>query len=510
MTQLTIHPNWRSAGFALVIAAVALGILFTGTFVSLAHLWSNSDSYGHGVFVVPISAYVLWLSRAELLAAGPRLWPLGLIGVVVCSAGWAVARALGIDVGEQLAVVGLIGLLVVTFTGLRVTWLLGFPLAYLMLAVPIWDLLVPTLQHHTAVVSAWAMRLAGVPIFLEGFYITIPSGNFQIAEVCAGLRYLMAMASIGAFYAFLNRLTVAAGIGFFALSLVWALLFNWIRVTGIIAVGHLSEMQHPMVHDHYTFGWILFAIALMPLFYAGRWFKLAPLADPRLNELSPRPSNTAVTVVTGLAVLAMVAGPLARQELIDRQNAGPFDLEWPSRPMGEWKRVSPSAALDRWSPAYNGAAWSGKADYADAAGNRVSAYAAVYGRETQGVELVNVGHVPYDAKSWTVIRDAVRTNLPQELGGRAHEILLRDNSGRASIIWYVYRSGGDFHTSPLATKIGQFRALLKGQPAGAVLAFSVAGGISADAARERLARAAASLIPAMLTVLPTEGAASSQ
>lgn len=505
MIASSFHPAWRTTGIALAAGYVALGLLFAGTIWSLGELWSESDSYGHGVFVVPISIYALWLLRPQLEAIAPRPWPPAIVGVLVCSLGWALARAGGIEVGEQLAVVGMLMCMTMTVLGPRVTWLAGFPLVYLLLAIPVWDMLVPTLQQHTAVVSAGAMRSFGVPVYLEGFYITIPSGSFEVAEVCAGLRYLMAMASIGALYAFLNQLTLVAGIGFFFLSVGWAILFNWVRVTGIIAVGHASEMQHSLVHDHYTYGWILFAVALLPLFYMGRWFKLAPIEEPVRDPAEAKASPTIVLAITLVGALAMTAGPAALGVLTERQFAGPFELEWNSASESGWQRID---SVDRpvdWAPSFPGAVWSQAAEYSDEQGNRAMAFAAVYGRETQGAELVNVTNVPYDRDRWTSIRGSAASAVPAELGGAAREVIVKDNSGNVRVIWYLYRANDQFSSSGLRTKLNQVQALLGGRPAGAVFAFAVPGDVELTVARERLARVSAALAEGMIEQLRAAG-----
>ena len=505
MNGTTFHPAWRAAGSAIVTSYLVLGLLFAGTLWSLGELWSESDSYGHGIFVVPISLYALWLLRPQLMASAPRPWPLAVFGVVGCSLGWALARAVGIEVGEQLAVVGMLFCLTVTVLGPRVTWLVGFPLVYLLLAIPVWDLLVPVLQEHTATVSAEALRAFGVPVYLEGFYITIPSGSFEIAEVCAGLRYFMAMASIGAFYAFLNQLTLAAGLGFFFLSLGWAILFNWVRVTGIIAVGHATEMQHSLVHDHYTYGWILFAVALLPLLYAGRWFKLAPIEEPVQEPADAKAAPYVVFAFTFVAVLGMTAGPAVLGALTERQFAGPFELEWGNASESGWQRIDSVETPVDWAPSFPGAAWSQAVEYSDELGNRAMAFAAVYGRETQGAELVNATNAPYDRDRWSPIRSSAASGVPAELGGAAREVIVKDKLGNVRVIWYIYRANEQFSTSDLRTKINQVRALLSGQPAGAVLAFAVTGALELSTARELLARLSGALVVGMTERLRAAG-----
>jgi exosortase/archaeosortase family protein len=44
--------------------------------------------------------------------------------------------------------------------------------------------------------------------------------------------------------------------------LLLALLGNWLRIISIVIVGHVTEMQSPLVSDHGTFGWLIFAALL--------------------------------------------------------------------------------------------------------------------------------------------------------------------------------------------------------------------------------------------------------
>jgi len=46
-----------------------------------------------------------------------------------------------------------------------------------------------------------------------------------------------------------------------------ALVANWLRVAGIVWIGYLTEMQSEMIQDHYMYGWFVFAIFLIPIFW---------------------------------------------------------------------------------------------------------------------------------------------------------------------------------------------------------------------------------------------------
>ena len=72
-----------------------------------------------------------------------------------------------------------------------------FPLAYLLFAVPLGDFLVGPLQDVTAVFTVWALQLTGIPVYLEGRFFYIPTGAFEVAEACSGIRYLIASLALG-------------------------------------------------------------------------------------------------------------------------------------------------------------------------------------------------------------------------------------------------------------------------------------------------------------------------
>src|SRR5260370_7198381 len=92
--------------------------------------------------------------------------------------------------------------------GPRVFWLLLAPLLFLFFLVPSGAFLVPTLQKITAQISIAGLELLHIPVFSDGFMIEIPEGTFEIAEACAGLRFLIAPFVFGFFFAVVMYLRV--------------------------------------------------------------------------------------------------------------------------------------------------------------------------------------------------------------------------------------------------------------------------------------------------------------
>jgi EpsI family protein len=188
----------------VVLAAVTLALLFAYrvALASMVRLWNNSPMYSYGFTVPLVSAYLLWTRREALRALTPRpSWALGsivlLTGVLMTVAG----RVGGIQVLEQVAfLVSLTAAVLLLFgvSYLRAGWA---SLAYLLLMVPLWDGFTEGLhepfQQRSAAIGLWLLHLIGVPAFREGTFITLPNLQIEVARVCSGVNYLVAVVALG-------------------------------------------------------------------------------------------------------------------------------------------------------------------------------------------------------------------------------------------------------------------------------------------------------------------------
>ena len=68
---------------------------------------------------------------------------------------------------------------------------LCFPLLFLLFATPVGEGFVPILMKLTAEIATALLQLSGIPFLRDGQYISLPGGEFVVADVCSGLRYLM-------------------------------------------------------------------------------------------------------------------------------------------------------------------------------------------------------------------------------------------------------------------------------------------------------------------------------
>ena len=312
-----IGASEREVVALLLVAGIAglVAILYSSSFVSMVQLWRYGDHH-HGVLVFPIAAYFLWRSRHGLAAlpVRPWGWGIGLLSVLVL--GWVVSRGIGVQAAEHLAAVLLIPAAVATFLGVSIVRFSLFPLLFLIAAVPVGDALVPYLMQITANVSETLLRMAHVPVLREGQIMTLPGGVFEIADVCAGLRYLISGTMMGLLFAyttFRSNWKRAMFVGVAAVALIFA---NGVRAFVVMFVASATEMRYLAGRDHVVFGWLMFGIVVMALFWGGQRF-----ADEQDAQIVSEQGGVGggwkqgrdlLPLVLGLAMLATTGQPLIK------------------------------------------------------------------------------------------------------------------------------------------------------------------------------------------------------
>lgn len=500
--QSCAQARWPLALAVLAVCSVVLGTAFWSTLASLLSLWWNNSDYGHGLLIAPLSAYLIWMNREVLARRVPRpcLWAAVLLAPLTTM--WFVAHVLGVQLVEQVVLVALIGTVVLVVLGARIAWVLAFPIVYLLLVIPVWSLFVPVLQNNTATMSTALLRMLGVPVHLEGHYLSIPSGRFVVAEVCAGLRFLLATMAIAALYAYLHFRSLWRGIVFFSVCVGLAIFYNWVRVVAIVLVGHWSEMRHPLVEQHLAFGWVLFAVTLIPMFLLGAWLRGAKPHQrgtetvPGRDLTTAGPARASALITAGLtATILAVLGPA-------------FAFAWAGNDAARQAvvvgRLAPAQSLPGWSgPARRGFDWRPQFRAADAEdlvfydrdGQRIGLYIAYYARQRQGTEVVNDRNRVFDNERWRRSSSnlVVLPGLP-DMRVRESHLYERDTAAtRIALTWY--QVGGRTTARAIEAKLLQLRSLISGDRSAAavVLVLDVDGDWAE--ARARLLRFAALVAP---------------
>ena len=228
-------------------AAAALGLLlgfvlcYWQTLATLVEQWSSNDVYAHGFLIPMISGYLVWTRRADL-ARLPRPNHAASIGVPVLVSG-----LLLLVVGSAAAVVSLSQLsLPVTLAGIAIIALgprsllvLGFPIAYLLFMIPVWEVVTDPLhgpfQDLSAAVGTGILQAVGIPAHRDGIYIELATGTLEVARVCSGVNYLISVVAIGLALGYVALSSHLRRIALLLLTLLIGVGSNGLRI-GLIGV----------------------------------------------------------------------------------------------------------------------------------------------------------------------------------------------------------------------------------------------------------------------------------
>lgn len=453
----------------LLVLIALLAYFYRDTLRTISAKWFTDMTYSHGGLIVPISLWLAWRARRAVAAAAwaPSLW--GVLALACACLAWMVARAAGVLVIEQLAVVAMLSSVVLAVLGPQAYRPLAFPLAFLAFAVPFGRVLVPTLMQVTADITVSALRLSGVPVLRNDMLLSIPAGDFEIARACSGLNYLVTGVVLGTLYAYLSYDSWRKRIVFVAATLAVIVVANGIRAYVTVAVAHLSDMRYGTGEDHIRFGQALFLVVMFTMFWIGRRWRDPPAAQAissgwRRAEVNARPAAGLVP----LACLALLLGATGYVSTVETRTGTARDPAQPliELPGGHSDWQGPAVSVDSWRPEFTGALEQRAAVYTNAAGGIVELYVGVYALGASGEgEMVSHRNRLYRHENRSYIREQA-VALPADGGARlvAHQLTVPDARG-ARLVRYWFMVGDELTTSRTVAKWLEVRAILAGRAA---------------------------------------------
>lgn len=450
----TTTQAWQTAWFKalglLVLTWAAIAALLQPTAQSIVAIWERSETYAHGYVILPIALWLVWRDRHRLAAIETRPDPRALILALPLLILWLTAWAGGVLVAEQYALVGLWIIAVWALLGPKLVRAAAFPLFYILLMVPNGEFLMQPLMDFTADFTVAAVRLVGLPVYREGTYFSLPSGNWSVVETCSGIRYIIASLTLGLLYAYLTYRSLWKRIAFSIAALVVPVIANGFRATMIVLIAHYSDMKLALGIDHYIYGWVWFGIVMLLMFWVGLiWREDQPAPDaesaPRPAPSTPRPP----LVMAAILVLLTALAPLWQRTLASPAPA--VTLVAP-QPVNAWQVTE--TPFNDWLPRWIGMDAQLTRHYARDA-DRVLLFVAYYGQQRQDSELINSQNlmVEQEHPRWQNVGQRVRH---LKIGGVAYRILearLRTQRGERILAWQWNRVMGRNDLHPLLIKI---------------------------------------------------------
>lgn len=446
---------------SVTILLLFLAWMYATTFMSMIRIWTESESFAHCFAVLPISAYLIWKASHNWLQQPVRPSLAGFASLMFLVSFWLVSSLANIQVGQQLAVTGMLGAIVWTVLGTKVAREIYFPLLFANFAAPFGSFLIPPLMEWTASFTVWAVNLTGIPVFREGMYFSLPGSTFSVIEACSGSRYLLVAVVMGALFSHIEYRDWRRRALFMAAAIVLSIIANGLRAYSIVLITHYSDLRYGAGYEHFVVGWIIYAALFLMLLIVGRKFSDSTSFNPTRNHaLRSVPGNIPdskipiMSLTFGAVLLLLTITPyfVERIQVVEHQV-----LHNPALPVGVGEWSGPAIGrLGDYHPINEGASVKLAAVY-DGYGGQIGLYEFIYQNERQGVELVNWHNQLYDSDRW-VRRDEFRTSvsLPSSADIEVQSVLITDRQNRDTLlVWNWYEVNGIRTSSKYEAKFQQ-------------------------------------------------------
>jgi len=475
---------WLRHGLALAALLALTLVAFRGSVAAALTVWWVSPTYSHCFLIIPIALWLIWEKRAMLARLSPGLTPLALLAMPVLTLVWWMGELAAINEVQQYAVVGLIQALILALLGVQVVRVIWFPVFYLLFLVPTGEYLIVPMQHFATHFVDVSLNLLGVVHYTEGTTFELTSGRYEIAEACAGLRFLIATVTLGVLFSYMMFRKIYKTVLFLIACVAVPLIGNGLRCVGIIMIAYWSGNEYGAGADHIVYGWGFNVAILLVLGALGFLVRDEFSEKADADTSAPQPVQK-LAGITALAALLVSAGP-AVAWWHDNQLATP-DMTAIAQPF-QTTGWSQGTASSSWHPEFSGADTKTAGSIVPPDGAAVDLYLGYYARPRPGHTMTAHANNFWEDKVWTLAESG---NITAEFGGSKvpfQEWTVTSRRERR-LIWSSYWVNGQFTTSLFKVKLRQAAAALQGHEGQAVIALSTPMDSTPEEARKHLAGA---------------------
>lgn len=221
----------------------ALVLLFLPTWRWLGEAWLTDPYYSHGPLVLLVALYLAWNTRRTLAPRVPNRWGWAVVGLALAvhlvAVVWQAFYLSALMFPPALAG------LVVTVSGWQATRRWAFPLAFLLLMVPLplAQVLGPWLEGWTASTAIWLAQALGIAASDTGSPVNLTNSTLTAGIPCAGLRSAIAIMTLAALLVFIVRGARWARTAIFLAAIPVALAANLLRLTLLFAIASVWGTQ---------------------------------------------------------------------------------------------------------------------------------------------------------------------------------------------------------------------------------------------------------------------------
>lgn len=442
----------------MIRVSVAIGAVFLwvvgwyyATATEIASIWWRSDTFAHGLLVLPMFVWLSWRNRDRL--CGPSLEPAPLMVVPLLFAGlvWLLGELASVASVTHAALALLLVFSLVGVLGLKLARPLAFPILFLLFGVPIGEFMLPIMMKYTAIFTVAVVRLCGIPVYQEGLHFVIPNGRWSVVEACSGVRYLIASLMVGTLYAYLSYRSLKRRLIFVGFAIAVPVVANWLRAFMIVMLGYFSDNRLGTGVDHLLYGWVFFGIVILLMFWiGGRWREDldGPVPVPSTVSSAPLKRSALIARLVPLA-FGVAIWPLALQHLERTESmeaSAPAEIK-PLLVSGQWVETGEPATA--FKPSFHGFRSDSLRHYSDGK-NKVAVYVATYAQQVPGRELVQSENMllqPADS-GWSKLHEGSGADS----GAGTWRSALLSGGATPVVVWFGYWINGRLVTSDYIAK----------------------------------------------------------
>ena len=252
-------------------------ICYHSTLTWMYGRYMGSDSYYSHGFIIPfVSAFLIWQNRQQLKSMIPEISWWGLIIIIFAVLLHITGTILYIFSISGFSIFFLIIGSSLFLFGKKITKIIWFPLLFLVFMFPLPLAIISAISFPMKILVAKAgvaiVSFLGIPVFREGFNITIPAGNLLVGNPCSGLRSLIAFLALGAVFAYLMDTSNIKRLVLFILAIPVAILSNMFRVPILILISHFwgTKAAAPESFWHDASGIFVFVAGFLMMFLAAK------------------------------------------------------------------------------------------------------------------------------------------------------------------------------------------------------------------------------------------------
>ena len=160
--------------------------------------------------------------------------------------------------------------LVLFLGGWRHLRTLAFPLAFLLLMIPIpaivFNQVAFPLQLLASQFGTQLLGTLGIPVLREGNVIVLARTSLEVAEACSGIRSLISLLTLGIVLGYFSDRRRWVRVAVAIATVPVAIVTNGLRVAGTGVAAHYYGPRAAEGFLHAFSGWLTFAVAIVIVF----------------------------------------------------------------------------------------------------------------------------------------------------------------------------------------------------------------------------------------------------